>query len=100
MRGLHDVYPRRERKILRERLSESQNHRCAYCSKDIRHDATIDHLRPASKKGLLTYWNCVAACNRCNQKRKCRDAIKYFNCIAMNLARCNTFRAKVGLAPV
>lgn len=57
------------KKQLRERLSEAQGHRCAYCLCDIWRTATIEHYWPRSKRGSLTYENCVAACAPCNQAR-------------------------------
>ena len=59
-------------------LSESQNHRCAYCrlvmtllcySQDgerIHSSATLEHIVPRSRGGSESDWNHVAACYLCN----------------------------------
>jgi len=53
---------------LRARLSEAQNHRCAYCGVRME-QPTIDHVRPLSKGGALGWENAVAACLPCNQMK-------------------------------
>jgi len=57
------------KKQFRASLSEAQGHRCAYCLCDIWNAATIEHIWPRSKRGGLTFANCVAACAPCNQQR-------------------------------
>lgn len=41
-------------------------HRCAYCGA---HATTVDHLLPASRGGLWTWLNTVAACRTCNGRK-------------------------------
>lgn len=62
---------------LRQRLSEAQNHRCAYCgTREV--PLTIDHVIPRSRGGRYGYANCVAACEPCNHDRDNRNAFTYF----------------------
>lgn len=71
--------PLADRRALRARLSEAQNHRCCYCGirmtepsgKDdrTRTIVTIEHLIPASAGGKTTWETCVAACAGCNSDR-------------------------------
>ncbi len=75
-------------KALRESLSEAQNHRCAYCG--VRFGAafrhwkaelticTIDHFTPIAEGGRDEWENLVAACKRCNEKRKAQPALAFF----------------------
>ncbi len=73
---------------LRERLSEAQNHRCAYCGvrfgARFRHwtpeqtRATIDHFIPRSQGGSDRWDNLIAACQRCNKARGDEDALAFF----------------------
>ena len=70
-----------QRAIMRTRLLEAQNHRCAYCAasigeeriikdgKRIQAPATVDHFIPTSKGGKNFYSNMVAACDNCNRKK-------------------------------
>lgn len=44
-------------------------HSCAYCGKTA---TTVDHVTPKSKGGLNTWENTVAACIRCNGKKRDR----------------------------
>jgi 5-methylcytosine-specific restriction endonuclease McrA len=50
------------------RLSEAQNHRCAYCGKIMDHP-TRDHIIPRSKGGAHSWINIVAACQECNKMK-------------------------------
>ena len=60
---------------LRTKLSEAQNHRCAWCGcqttelRNLRHSATIEHVQPRSLGGADDYSNMVMACNLCNSQR-------------------------------
>ena len=66
----------RKRQLLS--LSESQNHRCAYCalpmtilfyeenSQRVFSTATLEHIVPLSRGGAESDWNYVAACYLCN----------------------------------
>jgi HNH endonuclease len=68
----------RHTKLLK--LSESQNHRCCYCSKltwipslnetgKKLDQATIEHLIPVEFKGTDSLYNLAMACRGCNQTR-------------------------------
>jgi 5-methylcytosine-specific restriction endonuclease McrA len=65
-----------ERAHLRTVLCERQNHRCCYCFRTMnevtesRLKSTIEHVIPESRGGATDVWNCVAACAKCNNKRK------------------------------
>lgn len=67
-----------------DRLSEAQNHRCAYCGSFMCEDplsphmATVDHVVPRSLGGGNEWENLVAACWACNMGRGNGDAIEYF----------------------
>lgn len=81
---------------LRLRLSEAQNHHCAYCGVIMEHrgiynphdysangllsplSTTIDHIIPQCKGGKWTYNNCVAACAKCNNERSNKDPYQFF----------------------
>lgn len=69
---------KREIKRIRDRCSEEQAHRCAYCGIRCTYGITLEHVIPKSKGGPTVYENCVMACERCNLKRKTTDAFKYF----------------------
>ena len=74
---------------LRIRLSEAQNHRCAYCgckmdlagapigAEPPPNMATVDHVVPRSKGGHKLWSNLVAACFRCNNLRGDMDARRF-----------------------
>lgn len=75
-------------------LSESQNHRCAYCCTktylygEIHNDmpkiqrATIDHIIPISEPVQTNKdENLVMACMQCNSIRGTIDAIEFYNYI-------------------
>lgn len=74
----------KQRKSLRRRLSESQNHRCCYCGCAMAENpyaddgCTIDHLKPHATGGPTDYWNCVAACRTCNNRRDRIDPLQFF----------------------
>lgn len=61
--------------ILRTRLAEAQNWRCAYCGikctdeREIGHSATIEHIVPRSIGGRDVWENMVMACKNCNSNR-------------------------------
>jgi len=64
---------RRRRRLLR-RLSAEQNHRCGYCGRRFGEggplsDASLEHLQKVSDGGQDSWWNCIAACVRCNSRR-------------------------------
>ena len=61
---------------------------CAYCGESVEDGAylTLDHLRPASKRGSNDPSNLVTACRRCNSSRGnrpvrpfCRAVAEYLN---------------------
>ena len=58
--------------------------KCAYCGNEITIDnMTVDHIRPKSKGGSLSTFNCYPACSRCNTLKgdgtveDLRNKIKY-----------------------
>ncbi len=61
--------------IARNRLSESQNHRCCHCGMLTSYDGpaslhpTIEHVVPRVAGGPLTFWNTAMACRKCNSAR-------------------------------
>lgn len=63
---------------MRERLSEAQNHRCAYCGCDIREAASADHVEPQSRGGSDDWLNLVAACVPCNSSKGRMSASIFF----------------------
>lgn len=79
---------RDEVKKLRIRLSEAQNHRCAYCHKSMdvsdkenyNNDdvATIEHVIRKVDGGLDFEDNLVAACKKCNGGRFATPALNYY----------------------
>lgn len=72
------------------RLSEAQNHRCAYCGVRFGAEvpelgwtvkdtfATVEHFEPTSLGGGNAWENLVAACHRCNVKRGNGCALAFF----------------------
>jgi hypothetical protein len=74
------------------KLSESQNHRCAFCGGDTylgaadfkpgmsekRHLATLEHIKTQSEGGSDSPSNCVMSCNECNRLRGTMDAWKFY----------------------
>jgi hypothetical protein len=77
------------------RLSESQNHRCAYCGVDTyvghwdkgnkseRQKATFDHIIPRSEGGADTMDNMIMACIDCNSVRGSRSVDEFYDLICM-----------------
>jgi len=44
--------------------------KCQYCGIDLCYTGiTVDHVHPASRGGLTTWKNCVAACKKCNSNK-------------------------------
>ncbi len=74
----------RRRKRLRQRILESQNHRCAYCFTDYK-VITLDHVVPVSQGGKPSYNNLVAACDPCNQNRGNMDAYEFYDIVQYSL---------------
>lgn len=68
-------------RALRERLSEAQNHRCAFRGCDCRHNATLAHVIPRALGGRWWESNLVVACRPCNQECGPRNAFDFFNSI-------------------
>lgn len=69
----------------RQSLSESQNHRCCYCSCDMTLEidsrptmATREHVVPRALGGPTEWWNLVAACHECNSLRGHMFAVKFY----------------------
>jgi 5-methylcytosine-specific restriction endonuclease McrA len=69
-------------KRLRRRLSEAQNHRCAYCGKQFGSKyydrCTIEHYQAKSHGGRTNFDNTVVACCRCNQQRGNAHPMKFW----------------------
>ncbi len=55
--------------LTRKAVFIRDNHRCQYCGEPAE---SIDHVLPRSKGGSNTWDNVVAACKRCNFKKKDR----------------------------
>lgn len=79
------------RQSLVRRLSEAQNHRCAYCGIAMRFSweprarflggmnvATIDHVVPWGLGGPNDWENLIAACKLCNNARGTENAWTFF----------------------
>lgn len=63
---------------MRDRLSEAQNHRCAYCGCDVWGIASADHVEPWSRGGSDDWLNLVAACPACNSAKGRMSASIFF----------------------
>jgi hypothetical protein len=44
-------------------------HKCCYCGRKVREDATLDHVVPRCQGGQTEWSNLVTACFKCNQKK-------------------------------
>ncbi len=61
--------------VIRNLLSESQNHRCCHCGRRTTLDGplglrpTIEHVIPKVRGGALAFGNCAMSCGDCNSKR-------------------------------
>lgn len=74
--------PCHKRQRFRERLSEAQNHRCAYCGRNIKKRATVDHIIPLVHGGEpLSPDNAVAACRKCNERRGSMNAYRFYRLV-------------------
>ena len=88
-------------KLLRERCSTEQNHRCCYCGyrtnegNDKQRIATLEHLIPQSKKGKDTYENCVMACYECNRKRGSIKLETFINIVLKELTNQRLKRQRI-----
>lgn len=62
--------------VLRTRLSEAQNHRCAVCGvrtnniPNHKRQATVEHVLAQIRGGKWIFEHCVMACARCNTMRQ------------------------------
>ncbi|MDP9830102.1 HNH endonuclease [Kineosporia succinea] len=65
MRWRHKTRPAWSRRGLLER----DDHTCAYCGARA---STVDHVLPRSHGGVDSWLNTVAACQRCNQRKRDR----------------------------
>lgn len=83
----------RQRRLLK--LSESQNHQCAYCGCRTwlaaygekgpnSQRATLEHVVPVSCGGTERYDNTVMACCFCNSHRGARDAFAFYKWLQEN----------------
>jgi len=43
------------------------NFKCVYCGSD--DNLTVDHILPVSRGGKTCFENCVASCQKCNNKK-------------------------------
>ena len=79
------------RKVI-DQLSESQNHRCAYCGRQTWHrldeckgnewhQATVDHLISRGDGGGNHWTNMIMACYECNNRRSDMDAMYFFKIV-------------------
>lgn len=59
----------RRSSISRRGVLARDGHNCQYCG---RHADSVDHIRPRSRGGRHTWDNVVAACRRCNARKKDR----------------------------
>lgn len=71
--------------LVRERLSEAQNHRCCYCGVRMDGNAatspiapTLEHVQARAHGGRNRLSNLVVACSGCNCSRGTKSAMKYF----------------------
>lgn len=88
------------------RLTEAQNHRCAYCGHHMityrtayyqavpRNLRTKDHVEPRSYGGPTVRDNLIAACLQCNNLRGNIDAVAFFNILRKRFKRDPTLRAR------
>jgi hypothetical protein len=69
---------RRDRLTTIERLFRRDGARCAWCSKQLtRQTASIDHVRPRSKRGSHWPGNLILACLPCNQRRGAMSVTRF-----------------------
>jgi len=64
--------PRKDRKLVKQKLVEVYGSKCYYCDTELPYDKlTIDHIYPVSKAGNRNYrfTSCVLACASCNVKK-------------------------------
>ena len=89
------------RQILRESLSEAQNHRCCYCKlictieedhPPARGSATIEHVIPRSQGGADKYRNMAMACAFCNGMRGILDPYHFEHLIGIIHSKCPEMR--------
>lgn len=87
---VNDKIKRKHNKL--RRLCEAQNHRCAYCLMPLAYAIinnrivcstgnkrpTIDHFIPLSEGGKNKERNMVAACYRCNNKKKSTNSLQFY----------------------
>lgn len=70
---------------LKTKLSEAQNHRCCYCG--IHMDLEANHHNSVVVEKIVAtdnpndWYNLVASCYSCNNRRNGRDALEYFETI-------------------
>ena len=80
-------------KIFRNTISESQNHRCAFCGCKVHlghfginiNDsiASMDHVIPKSEGGTNSFENIVCACQDCNSIRGTLAADDFYDIVTM-----------------
>jgi hypothetical protein len=68
------VHPKIAKKLFRENIYNSWNHKCAYCGAEAH---SLDHIVPRFKGGRTVRSNLVPAC-QCNHKKGSEDWIEWF----------------------
>jgi HNH endonuclease len=58
---------------IKQNVFVRDDYTCFYCKADVRHDPTVDHIKPVSKKGGVDYDNLITACRSCNASKRDRD---------------------------
>ena len=66
-----------EYKALRARLSEAQNHRCAFCGARVE-APTLDHFLALAAGGETSWENCIMACLPCNNRKGNTNAMAFW----------------------
>jgi hypothetical protein len=65
--NLYTTRPGDSKRMWRNDIKESWNHKCAYC--DSEDNLTIDHIVPQCNGGLDIKTNVIACCHSCNQSK-------------------------------
>lgn len=64
---LHATNSGDAKRIWRQKIKESWNHKCAYCESE--ENLTIDHIVPQSKGGVDSTHNVLCCCKKCNYEK-------------------------------
>ena len=65
--NLYTTRPGDSKRMWRNDIKESWNHKCAYC--DSEDNLTIDHIVPQCNGGLDIKTNVISCCHSCNQSK-------------------------------